>query len=135
MPQDDNAYDRGHAAGEIAGDIAARLNRHDDHFTRINGSLEKMVLRFEEMIESDHTRTLAIQRLIDQQATSAREVVTTAKALKDTVDSTATALKEAADARRTQTEQSFTPWQRLGVGVLIVSGLIAVIVGIKQLIG
>ena len=98
--QPDNAYDRGHTAGEIA----ERLAGHDRHFAAINGSLADVAREM-------HSLTLAVQRLGDQAVARDATVVTTAKAL-----------KEAEDARRAKTEQSWTPVARL---LAVLGGLAA----------
>ena len=86
----EDAYERGH----IAGEIAARLAGHDKHFADINGSIEKLATRM-------HENTMAVQRLADQQVARDATVLTTAAALKD-----------AEEARRDKTEQSWSPLTR-----------------------
>ena len=98
--QPDNAYDRGH----IAGEIAARLADHDKHFAAINGSLADIAREL-------HDQTLAVQRLGDQAEANAKTVITTAAALKD-----------AEEARRSKGEQSWTPVARL---LAVLGGLAA----------
>jgi len=83
----DDAYERGHLAGEIA----ARLAGHDKHFASINGSLADLATEMHEL-------TLAVQRLGDQAISRDATVVTTAAALRD-----------ADEARRSKTEQSWSP--------------------------
>jgi hypothetical protein len=85
-----DAFDRGHLAGEIA----ARLAGHDQHFAAINGSLDKIAAGLA-------SQTLAIQALADQ-----------ARADAVTRVATATALKDAEEARRDKGDQSWTPFQR-----------------------
>lgn len=113
-PAEEDAYSRGHLAGEIA----ARLAGHDAHFAAINGHLAELVAEARSGRERHASETrdlvLAIQRLEQQAVASAATVVTTAAALKD-----------AEEARRTQTEQSWSPIQRL----LAVLGTAAAVVG------
>lgn len=92
VPADD-AYDR----GLVAGEIAARLADHDKHFANINGSMEKVASEL-------HALALGVQRLADSAASDRATVITTAAAL-----------KAAEDARRTQSDTSWTPWQRIAV--------------------
>ena len=101
MTQPDDAYDRGH----IAGEIAARLAGHDEHFAAINGSLANIAGEM-------HALTLAVQRLGDQAVARDATVVTTAAALKD-----------AEDARRGKAEQIWTPFARM---IAVLGGLAAV---------
>lgn len=100
MSQPDDAYDRGH----IAGEIAARLAGHDRHFEAINGSLA-------DIANEMHALTLAVQRLGDQAISRDATVVTTAAALKD-----------AEDARRAKGEQTWTPFART---IAVLGGLAA----------
>jgi hypothetical protein len=102
VAQPDDAYDRGH----IAGEIAARLADHDRHFAAINGSLADVAREM-------HDLTLAVQRLGDQAVARDATVITTAAALKD-----------AEDARRSKGEQSWTPFARL---IAVLGGLVAVV--------
>jgi hypothetical protein len=88
------------------------LAGHDEHFAKINGSIGNMT---DEM----HNLTLAVQRLGDQAVSRDATVVTTAAALKD-----------AEDARRSKSEQGWTPVQRiialvaLAESVLVIYGLL-----------
>lgn len=109
MSQPDDAYDRGH----IAGEIAARLAGHDKHFAAINGSLADIAREM-------HANTLAVQRLGDQAVARDATVITTAKALKD-----------ADDARRAKAEWSWMPFARL---IAVVGGLAAVVVVVTFLL-
>lgn len=70
MPEDDStsSYDRGVEAGKVL----SRLAAHDDHFTRINGSLEKVAAEL-------HTLVLAVQHLEDQMAAQDATAVGTTK--------------------------------------------------------
>lgn len=104
-----DAYDRGH----VAGGIDARLAGHDRHFAKINGSIERLA---NEM----HALTLAVQRLGDQAVSRDATVVTTAAALKD-----------AEDARRAQSDQSWSPWAKLGVLVGAIAALIGIYVAFR----
>lgn len=101
------AYDR----GVLAGEINARLAGHDAHFAAINGSMAKMAAEM-------HNLTLAVQRLGDQAVSRDATVLTTAAALKD-----------AEDARRSKTEASWSPWQKL-FAVLGAAAALAAVVGL-----
>lgn len=104
---EDDAYQRGHAAGGIA----ERLDSHDRHFAAINGSLADMVREM-------HSLTLAVQRLADQAVSRDATVVTTAAALKD-----------ADEARRQKETQAWSPWAKLFAALGAASAL-AVVVGL-----
>ena len=103
-----DAYERGHLAGEIA----ARLAGHDQHFAAINGHLADLVTGQEAV-------RLAVQRLADQAVSRDATVVTTAAALKD-----------AEDARRAKGDQSWTPIQRFIAVVTVLAVLAATSVGL-----
>jgi hypothetical protein len=98
------AFDRGTAAGEIS----ARLKSHDEHFAKINGSLDRVA---EEM----HQMTLAVQRLGDQAVSRDATVLTTAAAL-----------KEADAARRDKSEQAWSPVAK----AFAVSAAVATVIGL-----
>ncbi len=98
-----DAYNR----GELAGQIAARLAGHDQHFASINGSLADLAREMHEL-------TLAVQRLGDQAVSRDATVITTAAALKD-----------AEAARWDRTDRSWSPLVRLG----IVTGIVTALVG------
>jgi hypothetical protein len=87
----DAAFERGHAAGEIA----ARLAAHDQHFADINGSIQRMVERQQET-------NLILQRQGDAAAAdrAAAEIV-------------AKALKAAEEARDKKSSRTWTPMARL----------------------
>jgi hypothetical protein len=89
------AYDR----GELAGQIAARLAGHDQHFAAINGSLADLAREM-------HDLTMAVQRLGDQAVSRDATVVTTAAALKD-----------AEAARRDKADRSWSPLARLSAAI------------------
>lgn len=91
-------FERGVAAGEIA----ARLAGHDQHFAAINGHLATMANEL-------HEQTLAIQRLADHAEASAKTVIATAAALKD-----------AEAARRDRGAQTWSPVQKTITVVLAV---------------
>jgi hypothetical protein len=99
---DDRSYDAGHAAGVTD----ARLSGHDQHFARINGSIERMAGELAGV-------KLALQRLADA-----------ADSDRHTVVATATALKAAEEARRALGTDRWQPWQKAvaligGAGTLI----------------
>jgi hypothetical protein len=104
MPSDDDdAYNRGHAAGGIA----ERLDSHDRHFASINGSLAEVARQMHQLV-------LAVQRLGDQAESNAKTVVTTAAAL-----------EKAESARRARAERSWSPIARLAT----VLGTLAAVAG------
>jgi methyl-accepting chemotaxis protein len=101
VTENGSQYDRGVAAGEIS----QRLKEHDQHFSKINGSMERVANELQK-------QTLAIQRMSD--AMTANEA---------TVLKTAAALKDAEEARRDRTETRWSPLTRLGIVVGILVGL------------
>jgi len=89
--------------GLEAGKVLQRLDGHDAHLERINGSMEKVATELAGV-------KLALQRLADQAVSRDATVITTAAALKD-----------AEQARRDQAERSWSPVSRLSLvlGVLV----------------
>jgi len=101
------AFDRGREAGEIAGQISARLEGHDRHFEAINGSIAKVAAEL-------HVITLTMQRLADQAA--ARDATTVA---------TSQARRDAGEAQRYTAADNWSRWQK----VFAVLAAIGVVVG------
>lgn len=103
-------YDRGHVAGQVAGEISARLANHDKHFTAINGSLDRIATELAAM-------NLTLQR-IDGQRSSDRTGAET----------TAHALRTANDDRYGRVTRLWTPWARAITAITAVVGLVTVAV-------
>lgn len=101
-------YERGKEAGEIAGQISARLAGHDRHFESINGSIAKVGAEL-------HVITMAVQRLADQAV--ARDATTVA---------TAKALREADETRRANEGDTWTPWQRMFAVIAACAALVGI---------
>lgn len=96
-------FERGHTAGQIA----ARLADHDQHFRNINGSVAETAKELGKL-------TLEIQRLREQAIARDATVITTAAALKD-----------ADDARRKKSAQNWSPIQQaitIGLALLALAG-------------
>jgi methyl-accepting chemotaxis protein len=105
VTENGSSFDRGVAAGEIS----QRLKEHDQHFAKINGSMERVADELQK-------QTLAIQRMSD--AMTANEA---------TVLKTAAALKEAEEARRDRSETRWSPLTRLGVVIGILAAVASVV--------
>lgn len=105
-----DAYDR----GVIAGEIAARLAGHDNHFALINGHLADISVEM-------HGLTLSVQRLADQADANQRTVVTTAAALKD-----------AEAARRDRTAQTWSPVQKAITIILALTAIVGLILAFRR---
>ena len=123
VTENGSQYDRGVAAGEIS----QRLKEHDQHFAKINGSIERQVetntrLRTE-LTESIATLTLAIQRMSD--AMTANEA---------TVIKTAAALKDAEEARRDRSETTWSPLTRLSLVIGIIAALATIAIVLANVI-
>jgi ABC-type transporter Mla subunit MlaD len=112
VPPDDSDYDRGVAAGEIL----QRLAGHDQHFARINGSVDRSADRLDTVVTRIDGLMLAVQRLGDTIAANEATVVTTAQALKEA--------KEASDKA---SERHWTPFQRWVVAIGALAALIAAV--------
>jgi hypothetical protein len=103
----EDAYER----GTVAGRVEQRLNEHATHLDKINGSMERVANEL-------HGLKLAVQ-LLSQQAISRDATVVT----------TAAALKDAEEARRSKTEASWSPWQKL-FAVLGAAAAMAAVIGL-----
>lgn len=63
MPDDERSpYDKGVEAGKVL----SRLDEHDTHFKRINGSIEKGVEKDAQVAQALQDLVLAVQHLEDQ---------------------------------------------------------------------
>ena len=102
MVDDEAEYRRGH----VAGGIAERLDNHDRHFAKINGSIDRVGDELRQL-------NLTVQGLRDQMAADQRTVVTTA-----------VALEKADAARRDKSESSWSPFSRV---LALIGGAVAVI--------
>lgn len=114
-PTPQESYDRGHAAGEVAGSVAEQLRRHDNHFVRINGSVDHVALevaglRADLASEREVTR-LAIQKIEDLMMANAGTVTATAQAL--------------AFAEETRRRQAETTWSPVAKAIAIVGAVAA----------
>lgn len=118
-PEDRVAYTR----GRLDGEVAAALSRHEDHFQRINGSLDKMaeILSHQatEFAAQLAVQSLAIQRLAD--LGDARE---------KTVKETAAALKVADDQRRDAANTRSRPITTTAMVVGTVVGVLTLVLGV-----
>lgn len=106
------AFDRGHTAGEIA----EQLRRHEDHLAKINGSTEKTALALVGLNETQQQMALQLQRLADQMQASAKTVIATAAALKD-----------ADEARRNMDDQRWSPFARVFAVIAALAASVTVI--------
>jgi hypothetical protein len=102
---DDGAYERGVSAGEIT----QRLNDHDRHFAKLNGSMDGVATEL-------HGLTLAVQRPGDA-----------ADADRATVITTATALEKADQARRDTSERHWSPLTRFGIAAAALAAVVTIV--------
>lgn len=115
MPGDSTEYERGLAAGSVL----ARLDSHDQHLSKINGSMDRVADELGSLKDLHQDLLRAIQRLGDA-----------AEADRSTVVTTAAALKDADAARRDQGERRWTPIQRLIAVVVALAAVASVITGL-----
>jgi anti-sigma-K factor RskA len=97
----DTEFERGHTAGAIA----QRLNDHDKHFEKINGSIE---------VFDAHIRALTASIAEQGQLSAARERQMVA---------TAAALAVSEQARRDRSIQSWSPWQKIATATVALMAL------------
>lgn len=90
--------------GRVIGAIRARLDEHDQHFTSLNGSIDKLT-----------TAVVGTNYSLDR-------LVTQDEMREDNALATARALKEAEEARKAHSEQVWTPVSRV---ISILSGIAA----------
>ena len=117
----ESAFERGKRAGEID----ARLDGHDKHLAKINGSMDRFAIEMKNL-------TLAVQRLGDE-AISRNASVDARDAARDaTVVATAAALEKEAASRRDKATSKWTPLERLG-GAIGALAALAVAIGTAYL--
>lgn len=113
--------ERGYEEGVEAGKILQRLEGHDKHFARINGSIEHVASRLASM-------ELLLQQIIDRADARAASSKADLEARDATVISVASALEKTDEARRTTSDQKWTPVQRfLAVGGFLLAVAVAVV--------
>lgn len=107
-------------SGVEAGRVLARLEGHDKHFEKINGSLDRLAALELKRLDETGRLTLSIQRLADQAEAAGRTVLATAAALKD-----------ADEARRKISTGRWVPLSRLALalGILLTAINLIVLVG------
>jgi hypothetical protein len=106
-------YERGVAAGQVL----ARLDSHDSHLGKINGSMERVADELARVRGQNAELLLTIQRLSDSAESDRKTVVTTA-----------TALEKADEARRNQEEAGWTPMQRMAIIAAVVVPVLTLVV-------
>ena len=112
MPDQISEYDRGVTAGQVA----ARLDSHEKHLAKINGSMEGVRIELATMSHTSQEVLLAIQRLQDSANSDRATVITTA-----------TALEKAEQARRDKSTSGWTPFQRVIAVVTVLAAVAGVI--------
>lgn len=120
----DDAYDRGHLAGEIA----ARLAGHDEHFRDINGQIKML-------ITETHDLVLAVQRLADQAIADAKTRVSTAEAVEKARKEAADALESERVIRRDRSDTAWSPVAKAAALLGALAAVVAAALGVKALTG
>jgi len=110
-------FDRGKSAGEIA----QRLKEHDQHFDRINGSMQ-------EVAEALNGVKMTMQRMADAMDADRATVITTATALEKQREGTARAVEQTRIETRDRQERRWSPLARLSLIIGIVVGVVTIIV-------
>lgn len=115
MPEPENTREA-FARGQASGKTDARLDGHDDHFQRINGSIERLAAGAERQADGIEKLILVVQRLSDK--FDAAEV---------TKVTTASALEKAEVARRDKDTQAWSPLARWGTAVTIAGAVVGAV--------
>jgi chromosome segregation ATPase len=118
-----DAYER----GVVAGEIAARLAGHDQHFAAINGSLADLVVQTRQQTAAMHELRMSVQTLSQQADSAARTLITTADALEKAENQ-----RRALDQQKRQTqEQAWSPWAK---GISVISVTVAIVLAIVTIV-
>jgi hypothetical protein len=105
--EDNSEYERGVAAGQVL----SRLDSHDQHLSKINGSMDRVADELNKLNKLNVELLLAVQRLGDAANSDRATVITTA-----------TALEKAEAARRDKSVSRWTPVERLiGIAFAVVA--------------
>lgn len=115
VTENGSAYDRGVAAGEIA----ARLANHDQHFANINGSVNRLA-------DDLSALRLELQRQADAASAERQAVVAVAEALRQAELTRQETLKETRAVRQDTAQRRWSPLMRLAA----VIGALAALAGI-----
>lgn len=116
--------ERGYDEGVEAGKILQRLDGHDKHFDRINGSMELVANRLGAV-------ELLLQQIIDKADSRASASKVDLASRDATVIAVASALEKTDEARRNTSDQKWTPWQRF---LAVVGGVATVIAAVVTII-
>jgi hypothetical protein len=112
MADEPSEYERGVAAGQVL----SRLDSHDQHLSKINGSMTDVASELKALNTANQDLLLAVQRLADA-----------ANADRATVITTAAALEKAEAARRTKNETHWTPFARMIAVIMAAAALLAAV--------
>ena len=108
-------YDRGVAAGQLL----QRLDGHDEHLARINGSIGDSARAQEAAARALDRLAMQVQRLADAADADRAKAV-----------ALATGLKDADEARRNTETQRWAPLTRLGLVLGAIAAAIAIVAAI-----
>jgi hypothetical protein len=112
-----------------------RLKGHDDHFTKINGSIGDMVGEIRGVKEEMSGLRLDLQRLTDAVASNQKTVATTAAAVEAERKSTADAVENQRTTLRDSVERRWSPLTRMVAVVTLASALSGLIAWLISLHG
>lgn len=110
-------------SGVADGKIIERLDGHDRHFARINGSIEALAKRMGNV-------ELLLQQIIDKADFRFNSASAAQDARDATVASVAIALEKKEEARRDTSSQRWTPIQRVLAVLVALATLIGAVVTI-----
>jgi len=108
VTENGSAYDHGHAAGQIAGQLTA-----------LSARVGEMSATLSRLADAQASLVLQLQRLEDAAAADRETVLATARALKD-----------ADETRQAASERRWSPLARLGAAVGALAALAGIIFGI-----
>jgi len=111
-PDEQQAYER----GKVAGELAAKVAEKGQHLDKINGSMEKVATALANLV-------IGVKGIEQQMAADKETRVATAQALKDAED----ARRHLEDDRRTEDDQKWSPLARVVLLVSALSGLAGLI--------
>ncbi len=128
QPGDENeaAYARGHLDGEVASALA----RHENHFDRINGSVERLAEAMARQTEAMARQGAEFAAQIAVQSLAIQRLADLGDSREKTVKETAAALKVADDQRRDAATTRSRPVTTTALVVGAVVGVLTLLLGV-----
>lgn len=135
MPERSESHDEAFARGKVAGEVDQRLQGHDVHFDKINGSLEKVAANMAALNMQVQGNLAQVQGNLAQVSMQVQRLTDKLNANEVTTVATALALKNADEVRREEADRGWSPLARWSTAVGILVALLSVVVVVVRTMG